>query len=216
MPGLGICEVCDGTTMWFPDPSPHYACMGKCGRARQEQEQAKLAEENRKYKELCDLSALYDKEKRLPNGVIQDFYDWYKAKLYPHPLENKDIQEYAFTLTAPPSHSRQPEHFTQAVEQLIKTGMTSKYERISKCAYVIEYHDNGAPHLHGVYHTGGPRRITTKSFQRVWKLWDPRVPMGAGFQGGYHEKIRHGQSYSDYIAKGDGMGNQAKVYSYEK
>lgn len=161
--------------------------------------------------QINDLSIQFNKARRETPGL--EFYDWLKKIRTKHPLENKEL-EYAFTLTAPPNMGLSADKFISACEQLCRTGMTSKYERIVRCAYVIEYHESGAPHLHGVYTTGTPRRILTTYFKRVWKLWDPKTIMGSGHKGGYHSLCRHGQSYADYIAKGDGLGNQGKVHTY--
>jgi len=164
---------------------------------------------------LTDLSKQYEKAKRLYPTL--EFYDWYKKILYPHPLEKIEADlEYAFTFTSSPSLGLSADHFVSACELLCKIGMTAKYERIVRCAYVIEYHESGHPHLHGVYSTGTPRRITTKSFQRAWKQWKPykNQKSDSGFPGGYHSLVKHGQSYADYISKGDGLGNQGKVFNY--
>lgn len=118
--------------------------------------------------------------------------------------------EYAFTLTMPPKY--EPKKPIDEVARLICTnGLTNKpYEKPEKWAYVIEHTEAGTAHIHGMYKTASGRRIATKYFNRYWPLWDEKVKLGNGHQGGYHSKARHNESYSAYMTK------EGCVHSSEK
>lgn len=110
--------------------------------------------------------------------------------------------EYAFTLNMPPNYTTK-EAMIKAAESILSHGLTpsAPYEKASHGAYVVEMTEVGTPHIHGVYKTPSGRRISSKYFQRYWKLWDEKKRMGHGHQGGYHQKARHAESYSAYMSK---------------
>jgi len=109
--------------------------------------------------------------------------------------------DYAFTLTSPPDMNLTEAQFTCAADKILKNGISSKYEKPEKAAYVLEYTTAGTPHIHGMYRMTNGRRILQKYFKRYWLLWDESVPLGHGHKGGYHQKARHSESYEAYMAK---------------
>lgn len=109
--------------------------------------------------------------------------------------------EYAFTLTMPPDY-KPKKPIEEAARLIMEHGQTSKPAQFaSHWAIVLEHTDAGTPHVHGVYTTSSGRRIAAKYFKRYWDLWDEKVHLGHGHQGGYHQKARHAQSYAAYIEK---------------
>jgi len=133
-----------------------------------------------------------------------------KCAVKTHGNKADETVEYAFTLTMPPTY--QPKKPIEEVARLICTnGLTNKpYEKPEKWAYVIEHTEAGTAHIHGMYKTPSGRRIATKYFNRYWPLWDEKVKLGNGHQGGYHSKARHNESYSAYMTK------EGCVHSSEK
>lgn len=120
----------------------------------------------------------------------------------PHKNKAAAETEYAFTLNMPPGYADEGA-IIKAAEGILRHGLTpaAPYEKVCYGAYVLEKTEVGTPHIHGVYKTPSGRRIATKYFQRYWKLWDEKKKMGHGHQGGYHQKARHGESYSAYMSK---------------
>jgi len=110
--------------------------------------------------------------------------------------------EWAVTLTMPPGHKTEQE-MIKAIECIFNCASTNppQPERADRWAYVLEYTEQGVPHIHGVYHTPSGRALSTKTIKRYWSLWDPTKKQGKGFQGGYHAPARHLESYQDYMAK---------------
>jgi len=110
--------------------------------------------------------------------------------------------EWAVTLTMPPGHKTEQE-MIRAIECIFNKASTNspQPERADRWAYVLEYTEQGVPHVHGMYHCPSGRALSTKTIKYYWPLWDPKKPQGKGFQGGYHAPVRHGESYQDYIAK---------------
>jgi len=156
---------------------------------------------------LQDKLARYQKNEEQVNEYYKykkthpdiDLHTWHQ--LFHSPIRpTKDI-DYAFTLTASPAMGLTADSFLTAVRKIFEYGQTSKGEKIQKGAYVIEYHENGSPHLHGVYRGPEGRRILQKYWKRQWKHWDESKHIGSGHFGGYHQKARHTESYEAYIAK---------------
>ena len=116
-------------------------------------------------------------------------------------IKNANPIDYAFTLTAPPDLNLTVQQFTAAADKILKNGISSKYEKAEKAAYVLEFTTAGTPHIHGMYRMTNGRRILQKYFKRYWSLWDETVPLGHGHKGGYHQKARHSESYEAYMAK---------------
>lgn len=147
-----------------------------------------------------------------PPFDVDVYSKWKKAQMYPNgDAPTPQELEYAFTLTTN-SNETTREELLFAVEKLFRNGRTYKNEPIKRGAYCVEYTDAGRPHIHGVYTTGSERRITAKSFNRAWKLWDEKIRMGDGHQGGYHSLCKNNQKYQEYIAKGDGLGHNPDLF----
>ena len=97
----------------------------------------------------------------------------------------------------------------ESAENLMKFGVTTApCEYACRFAYVTEHSENGIEHIQGVYQTPSGRRISQKSFKRYTLCdgypkgyWDEKVKLGHGHKGGYHQKVRHGQSYEGYLEK---------------
>jgi len=109
--------------------------------------------------------------------------------------------DYAFTLTASPDMNKTAAEFTEAAEKILKFGLSSKYEKPERAAYVLEYTEIGTPHIHGVYRMTKGRRILQKYFKRHWSHWKEDKHQGQGHRGGYHQKARHTESYENYMEK---------------
>lgn len=141
------------------------------------------------------------------NHVLRSYIDTYcelhQERVVPTPDKRKanPDTEYAFTLTMPPTYTpKKP--IDEAARLILTNGLTSKpYEKISEWAYVLEHTEQGTPHIHGVYKTPSGRRIEQKYFKRYWDLWDEKVVLGSGHKGGYHQKVRHGESLHAYMEK---------------
>lgn len=109
--------------------------------------------------------------------------------------------EYAFTLTMPPDY-KPKKPIEEAARLILEHGLTSKpYEKPCKWAFVLEHTEQGTPHVHGMYATPSGRQIEKKYFKRYWDLWDPKVKLGHGHKGGYHQKARSSESYAAYLEK---------------
>ena len=144
------------------------------------------------------------------NDVLHDYANVY-CPVHPEPRvqlpEKKNPRkaeegtQYAFTLTMPPDY--QPaKPLPEVAMNLMKFGTTNKpYEYAVKFAYVLEHTEAGTPHIHGVYETPSGRRLSQKSFKRYWPLWEEKIELGHGHKGGYHQKVRHDQSYEGYLEK---------------
>jgi len=133
--------------------------------------------------------------------------DYFVMKHALHPDNNKSSRcaeegtQFAFTLTMPPDY--QPaKPLEEVAKKILEYGLTNKpYEHACKYAYVLEHTATGTPHIHGVYETPSGRRIASKYFKRYWDLWDEKIKLGHGHKGGYHQKVRHNQSYEGYLEK---------------
>jgi len=109
---------------------------------------------------------------------------------------------FAFTLTKSPQDPLTEDHMIAAVKKI----MSQKSCPVSKYAWYLEHKENQThPHIHGIYETTSMGRIEAKHFKRAWPIWDEKTPMGAGFRGGYHRPVKHGESYEDYISKDGGL-----------
>ena len=115
---------------------------------------------------------------------------------------------FAFTLTKSPKDPQSVGDMLAAVRKI----MAQKSCAVIKYAWYYEdkgRDENGDaihPHIHGMYETVTGGRIESKHFKRAWPLWDPNVPMGAGFKGGYHRPVRSDEKYDDYIKKDGNLG----------
>jgi len=66
---------------------------------------------------------------------------------------------------------------------------------------VGEVGSNGLSHVHCFYKLVGGLKITDKNFQRAWKYWNPKKPMGRGFEGGHHATVKEESDFLGYIEK---------------
>ena len=114
---------------------------------------------------------------------------------------------FAFTITKSPKDDKTVGDMLVAVRKV----MTQKSNPVIKYAWYYEdkgRDDNGDPihpHIHGMYETETGGRIERKHWNRAWSLWNEKVPMGAGFKGGYHRPVKHEEKYEEYIKKDGGM-----------
>lgn len=116
--------------------------------------------------------------------------------------------QYAFTLMYPPG-VKPLKTLQEQADLLMRYGTTNApCEYACRFAYVTEHSENGIEHIQGVYQTPSGRRISQKMFKRYTKCegypngyWDEKVKLGQGHKGGYHQKVRHGQSYEGYLEK---------------
>jgi len=110
---------------------------------------------------------------------------------------------FAFTLTKSPSDELSVEDMIAAARKILN----QKSNPTKRFAWFLEYKEEEKhPHIHGMYETETGGRIESKHFKRAWPIWDPTKKLGAGFRGGYHRPVRHGEAYDDYIAKDGGIG----------
>lgn len=103
--------------------------------------------------------------------------------------EQKKEQRYAFTITTNAPLNGYPKAEEEMKTAVIKLFAQKSQEILEGAAY-LEYTSKGAPHIHGWYQIQGGGRIYAKNFKRVWGLWDETKKHGAGFQGGYHAKLK--------------------------
>lgn len=120
---------------------------------------------------------------------------------------------FAFTLTMSPADELTAGDLLVAVRKL----MSQKSNPVKRYAWNYEEKGKDAsgnplhPHIHGIYETESGGRIHAKHFQRVWKIWDEKKPMGQGFRGGYHRLVKSEEDYADYIAKEGMLGENKNV-----
>jgi len=105
-----------------------------------------------------------------------------------------------FTLTYSPkwmNDAQAREDMEKAMNKLCKY-----YEgSIIKLRAVGEVGSNGLSHIHCFYKLSGGLKITDKNFQRAWKYWNPKKPLGRGFEGGHHATVREESDFLGYIEK---------------
>ena len=105
-----------------------------------------------------------------------------------------------FTLTYSPKWMDD----AQAREEMIKAmnKLCKYYEgSIIKLRAVGEVGSNGLSHIHCFYKLEGGLKITDKNFQRAWKYWNPKKPLGRGFEGGHHATVKEESDFLGYIEK---------------
>lgn len=124
-----------------------------------------------------------------------------------HVGNGKPSGAFAFTLTKSPKDPLTVGDMLTAVRKI----MSQQSCPVKRYAWYYEEKgrdDNGDPlhpHIHGMYETESGGVIESKHWKRAWPIWDPKKPLGAGFQGGYHRPVRADEAYSDYIKKDGGM-----------
>jgi len=124
---------------------------------------------------------------------------------------------FAFTLTMSPADNLTAGDLLIAARKI----MTQKSNKVKRYAWYYEdkgKDDNGDPlhpHIHGIYETETGGRIHSKHFQRAWKIWDEKKPMGQGFRGGYHRPVASEDNYDVYIRKSNMLGEKMLPPSIE-
>lgn len=114
---------------------------------------------------------------------------------------------FAFTITQSPQDAFSIGDMLTAVRKV----MSQRSKKVVKYAWYYEDKGQDAlgtplhPHIHGMYETENGGRIEAKHWMRAWPIWDEKKPMGAGFRGGYHRPVRHGEAYESYIKKDGGL-----------
>lgn len=105
-----------------------------------------------------------------------------------------------FTLTYSPKWMND----AQAREEMEKAmnKLRRYYEGdIEQLRAVGEVGSNGLSHIHCFYKLKGGLKITDKNFQRAWKYWNPKKPLGKGFEGGHHATVKEESDFLGYIEK---------------
>jgi len=114
---------------------------------------------------------------------------------------------WAFTFTKSPKDDKTVGDMLTAVRKIC----SQKSQPVARYAWYYEdkgRDENGDaihPHIHGMIETEDGTKIQPKHWKRAWSLWDPKIPMGAGFKGGYLRQVRNEEKYEDYIKKDGGM-----------
>lgn len=117
---------------------------------------------------------------------------------------------FAFTLTMSPADELTAGDLLVAVRKV----MSQKSNKVVRYAWYYEDKGKDAegvaihPHIHGMYETETGGRIHSKHWQRAWKIWDERKPMGQGFRGGYHRPVKMEECYDVYIKKSNMLGEK--------
>jgi len=73
--------------------------------------------------------------------------------------------------------------------------------KIEKLRAVGEVGTNGLSHIHCFYKLNDGTKITDKNFQRAWPHWNPKKPLGKGFEGGHHANVKEESDFLGYIDK---------------
>jgi hypothetical protein len=108
-----------------------------------------------------------------------------------------------FTLTYSPKWAGYDETtvkpmMKRAVERLMKYYK----DEILELRAVGEIGKENKSHVHCAYHLTGGVKMTDKNLQRVWHMWNPKIPLGkTGFQGGHHANIQRESDFRGYIEK---------------
>jgi len=151
-----------------------------------------------------------DDIKRLDYNDIKQCYDFMQAydglvqnnALPRKPKTHRGYQLGAreFTLTYSPKWFTDEEARTKmqkAMNRLLKY-----YDcKIEKLRAVGEVGSNGLSHIHCFYRLYDGTKITDKNFQRAWPHWNPKKPLGKGFEGGHHANVKEESDFLGYIDK---------------
>lgn len=108
-----------------------------------------------------------------------------------------------FTLTySPRQHGWTRDEAQDKMREAI-TRLTSYYrEEIEEFHATGEWNQAGDPHVHCWYRLEGGCKITTRSFQRAYPIWDPKSKTGPrGHVGGHHEPVKRQSDFAGYIQK---------------
>ena len=219
MESPGVCDTCEraidaGLLACFPATTTCTKCRMFHLKLQREDLEVQLAIARKQDKELKEFELIHGRHYM----SVDEYSEWLQNKDKHIAYEENPTPEaywYVFTLTTN-NDEHTKDNLLGAASKLFENGVTHLNEPIIKGAYCLEYTEAGRPHIHGIYTTGTPRRLTNRSFQRAWKLWAPAKNQTAGgFKGGYHERSTNPQKYKDYINKGDGEGGDAIVFIKE-
>lgn len=115
---------------------------------------------------------------------------------------------WAGTLTKAPTDPISEADMITAINKL----MAQKSCPVVKYAWYLERKEDGLhPHVHFLYETETGGRITQRTFQRVWSIWDEKKEYKdsngkyKGHRGGYHKEVADLYAYKDYISKDGGL-----------
>ncbi|UAU47019.1 Rep [Chicken proventriculitis-associated circular virus 27] len=226
MESPGICDTCERVIeqqRWdlFPPPLRRVSDCGRCATFRMKLEKENLDLQLQASRTRDDVYKqylmTYPEMEKVPEWTTH-YIEWVTTKDQSHKYQDAppppEVVWYVFTLTTNNNeHTR--DNLLGAAKKLFQNGRTYKNEPIIKGAYCLEFTEAGRPHIHGIYTTGSERQLTDRSFQRAWKLWEPKKKQGLGHQGGFHQKATNAEKYNDYIKKGDGEGNEAEIFIKE-
>jgi len=114
--------------------------------------------------------------------------------------KQRELGAKEFTLTYSPKWFGDDEArklMRRAIERLLKY-----YEgNIEKLRAVGEVGSNGLSHVHCFYRLSSGVKITDKNFHRAWSYWNPKKPLGWGFEGGHHANVKNESDFLGYIDK---------------
>ena len=147
---------------------------------------------------------------RLDPSKKEDAYDFYEAcaillqhrGLYQKPKKHRGyvLGAREFTLTYSPKWMNDAQARVEMEKAMNK--LYRYYEgSIVKLRAVGEVGNNGLSHIHCFYKLEGGLKITDKNFQRAWKYWNPKKPLGRGFEGGHHATVKEEADFLGYIEK---------------
>lgn len=115
---------------------------------------------------------------------------------------------WAGTLTKAPTDPISEADMIAAINKL----MAQKTCPVKRYAWYLEYKEDGRhPHIHFIYETETGGRITQRTFQRVWSIWDEKKEYHdekgryKGHRGGYHKAVADEYAYNDYISEDGGL-----------
>lgn len=109
---------------------------------------------------------------------------------------------WAFTLTySPVKHGWSKDEAQAVMSEAIRRLRHYYRNELVEFDAIGEYTQAGLPHVHGHYRLNGGLRMTTKNFKRAYPIWNPKVRIGKGHEGGYHEPASRDSDYSGYIQK---------------
>lgn len=111
---------------------------------------------------------------------------------------------WAGTLTMPPEHAS-ADDMIKAIRKL----MVQRSCPVKRYAWYMEYTAAGTPHVHFIYETDTGGRIEAKHFKRAWPLWNEKLAVGNGHQGGYHKQVYDVEAYKAYISKDGGLSDSS-------
>ena len=132
----------------------------------------------------------------------------YNPKKRSHVGNGRHNGLWAGTLTKAPTDPISEADMIAAINKL----MAQKTCPVKRYAWYLEYKEDGRhPHIHFIYETETGGRITQRTFQRVWSIWDEKKEYHdekgryKGHRGGYHKAVADEYAYNDYISEDGGL-----------